>query len=130
MKGYVVAIDEISTQFGNATFDIADEKGGQPVLKVYRCKGYNGESITDENIIKIGDLVEVQGLLQKYVKNEAITPEVATGGQIISINGVDASVNTLKANEDKGVVYNLAGQRVSKTGKGLYIQNGKKYIVK
>ena len=130
VKGYVVAIDEISTQFGNATFDIADEKGGQPVLKVYRCKGYNGESITDENIIKIGDLVEVQGLLQKYVKNEAITPEVATGGQIISINGVDASVNTLKANEDKGVVYNLAGQRVSKTGKGLYIQNGKKYIVK
>jgi hypothetical protein len=130
VKGYVVAIDEISTQFGNATFDIADEKGGQPVLKVYRCKGYNGENVTDENIVKIGDLVEVQGLLQKYVKNEVITPEVATGGQIISINGIDASVNTMKANEDKGAVYNLAGQRVSKTGKGLYIQNGKKYIVK
>ena len=93
VKGYVVTIDEISTEHGNATFDIADAKGGSPVLKFYRGKGLNGANVTDANLVKVDDLVEVQGLLQKYVdKNNVMTPEMAQGGKIVSINGEGGTV--------------------------------------
>lgn len=46
---------------------------------------------------------------------------IITGGTgIVSINAANS----------KAPVYNLAGQRVSKTQKGVYIQNGKKVAVK
>ena len=35
-----------------------------------------------------------------------------------------------KAGENNGAIYNLQGVRVNKAQKGLYIQNGKKYIMK
>jgi hypothetical protein len=43
------------------------------------------------------------------------------------VDGIQA-VETEKAKND--VIYNLAGQRVSKMQKGLYIVNGKKVLVK
>ena len=130
VKGYVVAVTEISAQYGNATFTIADEKDGTEVLTIFRVKGFNGESITDENLLKAGDLVEVQGKLQKYVKNEEVTPEMATGGKIVSINNSTAIEAVMADKQGATVVYNLAGQRVMKAQKGLYIMNGKKYLVK
>ena len=87
VTGYVVEVTEINTQYGNATFTMADAKGGSPVLTFFRGKGFNGADITDANLVAVDDEVEVQGLLQKYVKNGETTPEVAQGGKIVSING-------------------------------------------
>ena len=87
VTGYVVEVVEISTEHGNATFTMADAQGGSPVLTYFRGKGFNGENITNAELVKVGDKVEVQGLLQKYSKDGVITPEVAQGGKIISING-------------------------------------------
>ncbi len=87
VKGFVVTVTEISTTYGNATFTMADEKGGSPVLTFFRGKGFDGADISNENLVKEDDEVIVQGLLQKYVKNSDVTPEVAQGGKIISING-------------------------------------------
>ena len=87
VEGYVIEVSDISTQYGNATFTIADAANGTDVLTVFRVKGFNGENITNANLLKAGDLVVVQGKLQKYVKNEVITPELAQGGKIVSING-------------------------------------------
>jgi hypothetical protein len=39
-------------------------------------------------------------------------------------------INSINAADSKAPVYNLAGQRVSKAQKGVYIQNGKKVAVK
>jgi len=39
-------------------------------------------------------------------------------------------INSINANDSNAPVYNLAGQRVSKAQKGVYIQNGKKVAVK
>ena len=39
-------------------------------------------------------------------------------------------INSINAADSKAPVYNMAGQRVSKTQKGVYIQNGKKVAVK
>ena len=40
------------------------------------------------------------------------------------------SIEAIKGDNPNTAVYNLAGQRVTKPGKGLYITNGKKYIVR
>ena len=40
------------------------------------------------------------------------------------------AIQSLLANKQNGMLYNLAGQRVQKAQKGVYIQNGKKTVVK
>ena len=84
IKGNVTEVTEISLDYGNATFKIADA-GSADVLTVFRAKDANGENITDENYVKVGDKVAVQGKLQKYVSGETVTPEVAQGGKILSV---------------------------------------------
>lgn len=45
--------------------------------------------------------------------------------------GVETSISAPEAlNAENGVIYNLNGQRVSSATKGIYIKNGKKYLVK
>ena len=128
VKGIVTAVEEISTSYGNATFDIADTAGDATVLKVYRAKDAEGQNITDENIVKVGDVVVVQGLLQKYVKNDVITPEVAQNGKILTVNGQITGITIIKAAQAEAPLYNLAGQRVDANYKGVVIKNGQKMI--
>lgn len=86
VKGVVQVVTEISN--GNASFIIADATDSKEQFTVYRALGPQKKSISDENLLKAGDEVIVYGQLQKYVKNETITPELAQGGYIYSINGV------------------------------------------
>ena len=130
VKGIVTAVEEISTSYGNATFDIADNAGDATVLKVYRAKDAEGQKITDENIVKVGDTVVVQGLLQKYVKNDVVTPEVAQNGKILTVNGQSTGITIIKAVQAETPLYNLAGQRVDAHYKGVVIKNGQKMIQK
>lgn len=44
------------------------------------------------------------------------------------IGDASAGVNSVKANTQNGVIYNLAGQKVDASYKGVVIQNGKKVI--
>lgn len=82
--GYVTEIREISTTYGNATFTISDtKKGSVNNLTIYRARGFNGESITDEKLFQIGDSVVVCGKLINY---KGTTPEL-NQGYIVSING-------------------------------------------
>ena len=147
VKGYVVGTPEFQRKddgslYGNVNFAMADEKGGAVTLTVFRAKSFDNEAFTEESIsiLKEGDLVEVQGLLQKYVKDGETTPEISSC-HLVSINGLsgDAAVNSITIDKAEGQIYNLAGQRVetsnfkvqsSKLNKGLYIQNGRKFIVK
>jgi hypothetical protein len=130
VTGYVVTVTEISTKYGNATFTIADQANGTDVLTIFRAKDANGNNITNENLLKAGDLVVVQGKLQKYVKNDNITPEL-TGGKILTVNGVDTGIsNVTTAKMVNGARYNLAGQRVNAGYKGVVIMNGQKMLVK
>lgn len=47
-----------------------------------------------------------------------------------SFDGTQAGINGVEATTAKGAIYNLNGQRVEKAQRGIYIQNGKKFIVK
>ena len=130
VKGIVTSIDEISTSYGNATFNLADNAAddASKQVTVFRAKGYNNEKITDENIIKVGDVVVVKGKLQKYVKNGVTKPEVSSC-YIYSINGITGIESLVSADEQQpAVVYNLRGQRVDAAYKGIVIKNGRKIL--
>jgi hypothetical protein len=48
----------------------------------------------------------------------------------MTFDGETTGISELKSVAEEGALYNLSGARVSKPTKGLYIQNGKKLIVK
>ncbi len=48
----------------------------------------------------------------------------------MTFDGEATGISELKSVAEEGALYNLSGARVSKPTKGLYIQNGKKLIVK
>ena len=54
------------------------------------------------------------------------------GGEVkVFFLGTDAdAIRAIEAEEGNDVIYNLAGQRVSKAQKGIFIKNGKKVVVK
>jgi len=136
VKGYIVGDPDFQRNkdnqlYGNVNFDIADEKGGSTKLTVFRAKSFENQAFTETttSLLKAGDLVVIQGKLQKYVKNDETTPEL-TNGYLISVNGQTTFIEAVQAEAVEAPVYNLAGQRVEKAQKGLYIQNGKKFFVK
>lgn len=132
IEGFVISFDEdFNPQYGNYTINIGDTQTATATLKVYRAKNADGDKFI-EDVLKVGDQVLVQGKLQKYVKNEEVTPELASGGKILTINGKAATgIAELKAAKRfEGAIYNLNGQRITTPAKGLYIMNGKKYFVK
>ena len=47
-----------------------------------------------------------------------------------SFDGTQTGIKGVEATAAKGAIYNLNGQRVEKAQRGIYIQNGKKFIVK
>ena len=58
-------------------------------------------------------------------------PEVqAANVKGFSFDGTQTGINGVEATTAKGAIYNLNGQRVEKAQRGIYIQNGKKFIVK
>ena len=128
VKGYITNITEVSTQYGNATFKIATEnnKDAEMKLVVFRAKYLEKEAFTDENQINEGDLVVVCGKIQLY-NNEG----QLTNGYVYSLNGETSGVTTIKTDSRyDGAIYNLKGQRVEAMGKGLYIRDGKKIVMK
>lgn len=49
---------------------------------------------------------------------------------IVWLDGSTTGISNVKMNADKAAIYNMNGQRVDEAKKGLYIINGRKYIVK
>ena len=136
VKGYVVGTPDWQRKsdnslYGNVEFKIADEKGGSNVLTVYHCKNFNNENYTEETInnFKEGDLVVVEGVLQIYVKGDNATPEI-NYCHLVSINGTTGISNATVEKTNNAPAYNVAGQRVGASYKGIVIINGKKVIKK
>ncbi len=116
VKGIVSEIDEISLQFGNATFNIEDG------FKIYRCKEFGGENITKEDLFKVNDEVVVKGTLTLYYETYQLI-----NGQLQTINNVATGVNSIKVAAE-GKAYDLTGRVANKNAKGIVIVNGKKVV--
>ena len=106
--------------YGNATYFITD---GTEELEVYRGYYLNGEKFTAEDQIKVDDEVVVFGKLTNYNG----TYEFTTGNYLYSVNG-ETPVKGIQADTKAQVIYDLAGRRVEKAVKGIYIVNGKKVV--
>jgi hypothetical protein len=83
VHGVITSISDISVNYGNTTFNMSAPDGRE--LTVYRAKGLDGQNITDENLIQVGDEVVVYGKLQNYKG----TPEICQGGYLVSITKAD-----------------------------------------
>lgn len=85
VSGTISQIKELSTQYGNATFYISDDgktEGSQ--FYVFRALYLNGAKFTANDQIKVGQKVVVKGSLVNFKGN---TPELAQGGQVVSVEG-------------------------------------------
>ncbi len=129
VKGKISSIKEVSTSYGNATFNISDDGQAANELVVFRAKSLNNAKFTSEDEIKVGDDVIVYGTLVNYeAKDGTKTPEMSSG-YIYSLNGTTAISNVAAEKLDVNApIYNLAGQRVNGNAKGILIQNGKKFV--
>ena len=126
VKGKIASIKEVSTSYGNATYNISDDGTSATTITVYRGYYLEGAKFTSEDQIKVGDDVVVYGKLMLY----GTTNEIGSGNKLYSITRDADGINGVVA-EDADVnapVYNLAGQRVNNTVKGIVIQNGKKFV--
>lgn len=79
VAGTITEIAEASEKFSNFTFTISD--GTNPFL-IYRAKVNDGDTFTTD-YIAVGDDVIVYGQLINY---KGDTPEITTGGKIVSRN--------------------------------------------
>lgn len=136
VKGIVVGAPDFQRKgdnslYGNVNFEIADEAGGTTTLTIYRAKDLENANFTEETInrFKEGDEVVLQGKLQKYVKNEVVTPEL-TSGYLVSVKDTATGIANIKAASIKSAIFNAAGQLLSAPQKGLNIIDGKKVFVK
>jgi hypothetical protein len=74
-KGIISSIDEVSTKYGNASFNISDDGQDTNVIKVFRSLYLNNEKFTAEDQIGVGDQVIIVGKLVNYEKDGVVTPE-------------------------------------------------------
>ena len=83
VKGIISQVNEVSTQYGNATYFISDDGKTDSQLEIYRGYYINGEKFRDEtkDQIKEGKKVVIAGKLTLYGE----TIEFTTGSKIISI---------------------------------------------
>ena len=128
VKGVVCKIDEISPQYGNATYYLSDDGkyGDGNWLEIYRGKWIDGASFTKGDEFAVGDELIVEGSLVLY---NGSTPEFTTGSSVVSIAksliGI-ASVEMLDMEEGEGVTeFPLEGGtakiNVNSKGNGFHI---------
>ena len=90
IKGIIVKISttpEDIAKYKNIDYLISDDGSDNNTLTVFRGKNINGSDFNEAGVINQGDVVVVYGKLQKYVNNSGvITPELAQGNYIVSIN--------------------------------------------
>ena len=90
VTGVISQIDEISTQYGNATYYISDDGKTDKQLEIYRGYYLDGVKFNDESLdqkevnenMQVGKKITVLGKLTLF-KGETI--EITTGSKIISI---------------------------------------------
>lgn len=85
VKGVVCKIEEISPQYGNATYYLSDDGkfGDGNWIEVFRGKWLDGASFTKGDEFAVGDEIVVTGSLIYYNKT---VPEFSAGSSVVSIS--------------------------------------------
>jgi len=113
VTGTVKSIEELSTQYGNATYNITD---GVKELKIYRGKNLENAKFTSADQLLVGDVVVVKGDLTSY-----------NGAAQLGQNNYLISRSTPVVNHTVTVTANAEGENVV-SGAGEY-EEGKEVTV-
>ena len=105
VTGTVKSIEELSTQYGNATYNITD---GVKELKIYRGKNLENAKFTSADQLLVGDVVVVKGDLTSY-----------NGAAQLGQNNYLISRSTPVVNHTVTVTANAEGENVV-SGAGEY----------
>ena len=97
VQGYISQIDEISAQYGNATYYIVDKMGDSKSLEVFRGYFLDGEKFTAEDQLEVGANVIVEGTLVNYNG----TFEFTTGSKILSYTAPQGGGETPEPDPDQ-----------------------------
>ncbi len=119
VSGKVKILEETSGDKTYTNYYITDESDNK-VMIFNKFKGVPGTDITTLND---GDEATITGIIVPF--NDTV--EIAVTAMESTSTGID-NINAELTND--APIYNLAGQRAEKAVKGIYIQNGKKFIVK
>ena len=129
VKGIVSKVDaEDFDKHKNLTFNISDDgkEETENPFEAYACNDLENKKFTSADAVKVGDEVIVYGNLMKY----GTTYELGKGCYLYSIKKNTAGISSVKASQKSSVLYNLSGQRVNGSYKGVVISNGKKFVNK
>ena len=127
VKGIVSKVDQYKDTYKSIDYWISDDGTTESAqFECYSGKGIDGADFTSVDDIAVGAKVIVKGTMKKYKE----TYEFNQSNQIVKYEAPSSGISDVKAQEAQGAIYNLAGQRIEKAQKGIYIQNGKKFIVK
>lgn len=88
VKGKVVKVTTNQTNFekyGNLNYLISEDGSESNTITVYSGDGLNGAKFSGIDALSAGDEVIVYGKLQKYVKNDKVTPEIAKGNYLVAL---------------------------------------------
>jgi hypothetical protein len=111
---------------GNKQYAVYCNKGTQAFL------GNEGDILTIP--LTLTDVADGQYEIKFYEISISTTGgvSVADAKEIVATLTVGkvVGINSINADDVNAPIYNVAGQRVSKAQKGIFIQNGKKIIVK
>ena len=136
---YLICVDEdfseatingVNINVGTPTQDVTDASfiGSYAAITDIPTGAY---FVKDNQLLRAGEGCTMQGTRAYFD-----VPATQVKCLSIVIDGDEATgieeMKSEKVNNEKcmNVVYNLAGQRMNKAGKGIYIQNGKKVLVK
>jgi len=100
--GYISSIKEVSTSYGNATFNISDDGSDENAITCYRSLYLNNEKFTSEDQIGVGDEVIVCGKLVNY-KGE--TPEFSGSVYIVSRKAAGPGSRLRPFNADEAIAF-------------------------
>lgn len=123
VKGIISQIDKFNENYNSITYWISDDGTTTKQLECYSGKGLNGADFASIEDLTVGSKVIVKGKLTKY----GDIYEFSSGNEITSIT---TGITAVKAAQQNGAIYNVAGQMVTSSYKGLVIKNGKKFIQK
>ena len=90
VKGIISQIDDVSAQYGNATYFIKDALTDTKSLEVFRGYWLNGDKFVEGNEIAVGGTVVVSGTLVNYNG----TYEFTSGSKILSYEAPTGDVPT------------------------------------
>ncbi len=137
-RGYISSIKEVSTSYGNATFNISDDGSNDNALTVYRSKWLENASFTAENQIGVGDEVIIRGKLVNFTRdNVNYTPEFSGDVFVVSHKAAgpgsrlrpftadeatDFIMNNLEVGQSTDDEYYIAGEivRIDSPEKNLF----------